>query len=115
MLPWLLLRMLELILLGGPLVVLTDLLVLHLSLQGHLLPGLLLTNIPALLTLLLMAVWCLVLGAYVSLGQASLASKAAGREAALKVDIARREALIGRDPGSLRHKDKLPPCTERSY
>ena len=98
MLPWLLLRMLELILLGGPLVVLTDLLVLQLSLQGHLLPGLLLTNLPALLTLLLMALWCLVLGAYVSLGQASQASKAAGREAALKGDLARLGSLWSRAP-----------------
>ena len=84
MLPWLLVSMLELILLGGPLVVLTDLLVLHLSLQGHLLPGLLLTNIPALLTILLLAVWCLVLAAYVSLGQAHRACQADSREVALK-------------------------------
>ena len=87
MLPWLLVSMLELILLGGPLVLVTDVLVLHLlSVQGHLLPSLLLTNLPALLTILLMSTWCLVLAAYVSLGQPHLPSQAEGREVGVEVE-----------------------------
>jgi len=87
MLPWLLVSMLELVLLGGPLVLVTDILVLHLlSVQGHLLPCLLLTNIPALLTILLMSAWCLVLAAYVSLGPAQVDQQAEGRQGGLEVE-----------------------------
>ena len=87
MLPWLLVSMLELILLGGPLVLVTDVLVLQLvSVQGNLLPSILLTGIPALLTIFLMFAWCLVLAAYVSLGQPHLPSQAEGREVGLEVE-----------------------------
>ena len=86
MLPWLLASMLQLVLLGGPLVILTDLLVLQLSLQGTtpLALQLLLTLLPALLTIILMAVWCLVLAAYVSLGPAQSGGRGERREVAMK-------------------------------
>lgn len=79
MLPWLMVRMVEMILAGGPLVILTDLLALHLSLEGLLLPGLLVTSLPPLVTILLMSVWCLVLATYVRLGQADRSRQGEGR------------------------------------
>ena len=96
MLPWLLASMLQLVLLGGPLVILTDLLVLQLSLQGTtpLALQLLLTLLPALLTIILMAVWCLVLAAYVSLGPAQSGGRGERREVAMKEEEEEEEVEV---------------------
>ena len=97
MLPWLLVKMLELILLGGPLVIVTFLLAVHFTLGGHLMVSLLITSLPPLITILLMCVWCVVLGVYVKLGESSLSL---GREVVCVEGEVVREVVR---PGQVRH------------
>jgi len=68
LLPWLILSMLELIILGCPTVIFFSLLGTYLLAQGLFLPALLSFSTPTLLVLLAMAIWLTVLAAYWALG-----------------------------------------------
>jgi len=68
LLPWLILSMMELIILGCPTVIFFSLLGTYLLVQGLFLPSILSFSTPTLLVLLAMAIWLTVLAAYWALG-----------------------------------------------
>merc|ERR1711981_1555867 len=68
LLPWLILSMMELIILGCPTVIFFSLLGAYLLLQGLFLPALLSFSTPTLLVLVAMSIWLTVLAAYWALG-----------------------------------------------
>jgi len=68
LLPWLILSMMELIILGCPAVVFFSLLGTYLLVQGLFLPALLSFSTPTLLVLVAMSIWLTVLAAYWALG-----------------------------------------------
>lgn len=78
-LPWLIVSIIQLLILGCPLVICSSYFALYFLIQGDYFSSLLATFIPTFIILFLLLFWCTVLSAYIQMGQARIARYNRGR------------------------------------